>query len=141
MKHARFDVFHIIGIGEQYDNGVIVARGLYLLAAEREQRLAELDLVSVIYEALEAVAVHTNGIDTDVDKHFHAVLFKADGMFGFKYGSYGTVERSDNKTLVRDDTYAFSEYSGCESLIITVTGNSFAETYCRKNNLKYVLSD
>ena len=72
LLDTALDIIIIVSIGEENDYGVGVACSFDLVNVEVEDELAGLDLVAFSNLRIEAVAVHGNCVDADVDQKFHA---------------------------------------------------------------------
>ena len=95
-----------------------MAGGCDLRAVELHEGLAGLDFVAGLDEAIEAVAVHFDGVDADVDEQFHvARTGDADGVLGVCDGRDGAVIGSEDGLTGRVDADAGAEDAGREGRI------------------------
>ena len=88
------------------------------IAVECHDDLAGLDLVALSDLVIEAFAVHSDSIYTDVDQDFHAcVVCKTDRVLGISNGSDLAVERSKYNALSGVDAYAFAQGPECQPVL------------------------
>ena len=84
-RSADLHLLVVISVGEQHDDAVRMVRGLDLRSVEGHDLLACLDLVAFLDEIDEAVAVHGDRVDADVDQDLHiARAGDADGVPGVR---------------------------------------------------------
>ena len=113
-----FDIFVVIGVGEKDADHVGVSGLCNLLFTEAEDRLPLLYLVVFLYERCEAVAVHLNGVDADVDEDLLIILTgDANCMFCLSDRRDCAVVRSKDDVGIRFDADARAEGSRCKGCI------------------------
>ena len=111
------------------------------IAVECHDDLAGLDLVALSDLVIEAFAVHSDSIYTDVDQDFHACcVCKADRVLGISNGSDLAVERSKYNALSGVDAYAFAQDAGSECVVRNVS-LCYNSTNCGSNDLACVAAD
>ena len=100
------------------------------IAVECHDDLAGLDLVALSDLVIEAFAVHSDSIYTDVDQR----------VLGISNGSDLAVERSKYNALSGVDAYAFAQDARCECIVRNVS-LCYNSTNCRGNDLAGVAAD
>ena len=117
LFQSELQTFQVISIGQDNGNCVAVSGRFDLIRAEGQQLLTCFDFIAVLDEGLESVAAHTNGINTDMDQHFHSVSFQGHSMFGIEDHGHGSVERSYNNIFTGLDTDTLSQNTGSKSIV------------------------
>ena len=92
LLRAALNVFQIIGVCKKHRNGFIVSCRLDLIDAETDQRLSGFHCIAFRDEAFETIAVHVDGIHTDMDQHLHFVRFDTDRMPAVRNGRNRAVK-------------------------------------------------
>ena len=99
--------------------------GFDLVDIEVEQQLAGLDLIALSNLRIEAVAVHGNCVDADVDQKFHIMVAgNTDRVLCIGRGGDLAVEGCVNNAELRLDAYALAENACREGLVGNVGGRN-----------------
>ena len=97
---TELDICEIIGVGQKDNDAIRMVSFLDGITIECHDDLAGLYLVAFSNLVVETFAVHSDGVNTDVDQDFHACcVCKADRVLGISNGSDLAVERSKYNAL------------------------------------------